>query len=648
MLKGYPLSVRFSNNPEEKHGIPFDTPICHWFSKKDRDFQLCRFIIETFNIPEKTVLAAIKQGDKALADFNSAMTDNGKKIIEETEKKKEFAVVIAGRHYQYDEHINHNLSRYFTSLGIPVLTLDSLPNLGKIPLDKSRIEIINNNHARLLSGAIAAAEHPALEYVDIFSFGCGHDAVYTDEIIRIMDDISGKSPLILKMDESEIAGPLRIRIRSFIETVMTRRRKVAHNTKPLGDPYPVKLKKTDKNKVILIPNVSRAFCLIVTAALIKDGYRVEPLPMGGAEAIAMGKKYVHNDMCLPAQIVIGEAVLALKSGKYDPDNTVIGTAKVLCDCRLSNYMPLTRKALDEAGFPQVPVITTDLKDLKKAHPGMNFTLKTYMNVVWSIIQADALEYLRRKIRPYELQKGETDKITENALIEISNALAKDGIAGTIKPFKKAIKDLCTVRYDRTNLREQVLLQGEYLLTFHPGSNQEVEKYLEKNGMECLFPRMYGIYRHLFLNHTVAEIKEFKVKHSLYDTLFAFAGNKFMDFAVKHTDNIAKTHPLYEPDVTLEEVAKLSDHIMHHSILSGESFLIAADILHYAEKGIRSFVILQPFGCLPNHICGRGVIKKIKEHYPQIQILPLDYDPDVSFANIENRLQMLIMNARSLR
>jgi predicted nucleotide-binding protein (sugar kinase/HSP70/actin superfamily) len=167
-------------------------------------------------------------------------------------------------------------------------------------------------------------------------------------------------------------------------------------------------------------------------------------------------------------------------------------------------------------------------------------------------------------------------------------------------------------------------------------------------MEVIFPRMYGIYRHLFLQHTIAEINEFKVRHSLYDNLFARAGNKFMDIAVKYVDNIAKQHPLYEPDITLHDAAKLSDHIMHHSILSGESFLIAADIIHYAKKGIRSFVILQPFGCLPNHICGRGVIKKIKEQHPDIQVLPLDYDPDVSFANIENRLQMLIMNARSLR
>ncbi|MDR0442082.1 MAG: acyl-CoA dehydratase activase [Treponema sp.] len=646
VLKGYPLSIRCSDNPEEKHNILFDTPIFHWFSKKDQDFQICRFMKETFNIPEKIILAAISQGEKALADFNNALTENGKRIIKAVEESGKFAVVIAGRHYQYDEHINHNLSRYFTSIGIPVLTVDSLPNLGKVPLNKSRIEITNNNHARLLSGATIAAEHPALEYVDIFSFGCGHDAVYTDEMTRIMDEISGKSPLILKMDESEIAGPLRIRVRSFIETVLIRRKKETHNVKTLGDPYPVKFHKKERGKkILLVPNVSRAFSLILSSSVINEGHRAEPLPMGSLEAIAMGKKYVHNDMCLPAQIVIGESILALKSGKYDPNNVAVGTGKIMCDCRLANYMPLARKALDDAGFPQVPIVTTDMQDTKNAHAGLRFTPKTYANFVWGMVQVDVLEFLRRKIRPYELVKGETDRVVENAFAEIANGLAKGGIPKANKAYKKAVKELCAVRYDRSSLREPVFIQGEYLLTFHPGSNQEVERYLEKNGMEVIFPRMHGIYRHLFLNHTISEIKEFKVRHPLYDSLYAVLGNKFMDIAVASADKIAKQHPLYEPDLKLEDAAKLSDHIMHHSILSGESFLIAADILHYAAMGVRSFVILQPFGCLPNHICGRGVIKKIKETHPDVQILPLDYDPDVSFANIENRLQMLIMNAR---
>jgi predicted nucleotide-binding protein (sugar kinase/HSP70/actin superfamily) len=265
--------------------------------------------------------------------------------------------------------------------------------------------------------------------------------------------------------------------------------------------------------------------------------------------------------------------------------------------------------------------------------------------VWGIIQADVLEFLRRKIRPYELVKGETDRVVENGFAEMASALEKGGIAASYKAFKKSMKDLCAVRYDRSTLREPVLIKGEYLMTFHPGANQEVEKYLETNGMEVILPRMFSIYRHLFLNHTIAAMKEFKVHRPLYDSLYARLGSKFMDFAVMVIDRIAKQHPLYEPEIKLMDAAKLSDHIIHHSILSGESFLIAADILHYAKKGVRSFVILQPFGCLPNHVCGRGIIKKIKETHPDIQILPLDYEPDGSFANIENRLQMLIMNIR---
>jgi predicted CoA-substrate-specific enzyme activase len=648
VLKGYPLSIRCSDNPEKKHNIPLDTPLCHWFSDRDMRFQLCRYMQETFNIPKKITLAAIKQGEKALEEFYGDIAENGKKVLEDIEKTGKIAVVIAGRYYQYDEHINHNLSHYFTSMGIPVLTLDALPNLAKIPLAKSRIEITNDNHARLLAGAIAAAEHPLLEYVDIFSFGCGHDAIYSDEIIRIMDEISGKAPLILKMDESDIAGPLRIRIRSFIETVMIRRKRKAHNTKPLGDPYLVKYTKREPKKVLLVPNVSRAFCMVLSGALANEGCLVEQLPMGGIEAIAMGKKYVHNDMCLPVQLVVGEALLALKSGKYDPDKTLVGMAKVLCDCRLSNYMPVARRALDEAGFPQVPIITTDISDSKNAHPGLRFTNLTYSKALWGIAQTDAIEFLRRRIRPYELQKGETDKIVENAFVEIAEGLAKSGIPGSNAAYKKAINDLCAVRYDRSKLREPVYIQGEYYLTFHPGSNFEIENYLEKNGMEVLLPRMAGIYRHLFLQHTLAEMKEFKVRHSLYDNLYARIGNKFMDMAEKYADKIASRHPLYEPDISLEQAAKYSDDIIHHSILSGESFLIAAHTLHHAENGVRSFIILQPFGCLPNHICGRGVIKRIKELHPDIQILPLDYEPDVSFANIENRIQMLLMNMKNLK
>ncbi|GHU21473.1 2-hydroxyglutaryl-CoA dehydratase [Spirochaetia bacterium] len=650
VLKGYGLVVKYSDNPEKRWNIPLDAPVFHWFSERDRDNQLCRYMTETFGVAEDDIRQAIAQGDTAQNSFMETVVKEGSRIIDEAEKRGIFAVVIAGRHYQFDQLVNHNLSRYFTGLGIPVVTVDSLPGVQEVELAKTMLDINNNNHARLLSGAILTAQHPALEYVEIFSFGCGHDALYTDEVTRIMQEISGKSPLILKLDESDVAGPLRIRIRSFIETVKARRQQETGSVavKELSDPYVIKFTKADKKlKTILVPNVTHYFCKIMSAALRQEGLKAEPLPVGGKEAMQLGKKYVHNDICFPAQMIIGEALAALQSGKYDPDSVVIGTGKTLCDCRLTNYMVLTRNALDGAGFPNVPILSTDFLDMKNLHPAFRFTKLTYARTMWCLIMVDVLDALRRKIRPYEINKGETDCIFEKSSDEISESLFQKGMMGALDSYKKAVDALCAIRYDRKKPKPLVFITGEYLLTFHQGSNFHIEEYLEKNNMEVELPRMYDVYRNLMLLHTVSEIKDFNVYHPLPDMLYAFGGDKYCDITIGIMEKIAKKHPLYEPCLRLPEAAKISDHIIHHSIQSGEGFMMVADILHRAAGGVKSFVILQPFGCLPNHICGRGLIKRIKEEYPDIQILPLDYDPDTSFANIENRLQMLIMNARSV-
>jgi predicted nucleotide-binding protein (sugar kinase/HSP70/actin superfamily) len=661
VLKGYPLVVKYSDDPERRWRTPFDTPIFHWFRQQDRDFQLSRYIKNMFGIDEETCLKAIAQGDEALAAFNAELVAESKRIIANVEKARQtdptaFAVVLAGRHYQFDELVNHKLSRYFTGVGIPVITVDALPDVREVDLSKTRIDITNSNHARLLSGAILTAEHPALEYVEIFSFGCGHDALFTDEVTRLLGEIAGKAPLVLKLDESDVAGPLRIRVRSFIETVQARRQKETKRvvTKVLRDPYEVKFTKEDRSlKTILAPNVSRTYCKVMTAVLRSEGLKVDALPMGGREAMRLGKKYVHNDSCFPAQIIIGEALEALQSGRYDPDQVVVSTGKTMCDCRLTNYMMLTRKALDDAGYANVPIITSDFNDTKNLHPAFRFGKLTYARGAWGIIMTDVLEDLRRKIRPYELNAGETDRVFEAAVDEICEALSLRGLSmrglsmsAAYGAYKKALDAICAIPYDRTTRKPIVFITGEYLMTFHTGSNFNIEEYLEKNGMEVELPRMYDVYRNLMLFHTVSEVLDFNVHHSMPDMLYAFGGERYSDLAIDLVERAARRHPLFEPSLRLPQMAKLSDHIIHHSIQSGEGFLMVADILHRAGAGVRSFVIIQPFGCLPNHVCGRGVIKRIKEEFPAIQILPLDYDPDTSFANIENRLQMLIMNTRN--
>lgn len=580
--------------------------------------------------------------DEAEAKFHRELEQEGQRVLCEVEKKGTYAVVLASRPYQNDPLVNHELPEMFTRQGIPVLTADSLAQTRTVDLSHCRLDVVNNYHARMLSSAILAAKSEHLEYVQLVSFGCGHDAYLSDEIIRMMKEISGKVPLVLKVDESDIQGPLGIRVRSFVETVSMRKKQQKNQeVHELQDPYPVKFtKQSKKEKIVLVPNTSHAFCRVLSAAFKSQGVRTVPLEIGREEAIRLGKQYVHNDICFPAQIVIGEALAALKSGKYDHKKVAIAMGKYVGDCRLTHYTALLRKALDDAGYSHVPILTNGDEDYHNIHPAFKMNLLSAALIAFALPMIDALEELLRKIRPYELEKGSANQAFEQAMDVLIEGMEQHGLPGAAKGFEKAIAIMREVAYDRSNPRPQVLIVGEYLLNFHPGANHDIEDYLEKNGFEIIEARMTDVIRKTYF-YQDAQIKEYHLKKPLDKKVWYRTANSIFNIAHNVTDKIAVKHPLYEPACRMQDLVKESDPIIHHTFDAGEGVLIPGEILHHAKKGCRSFVILQPFGCLPNHVVGRGISKRLKELHPDAQILPLDYDPDVSFANIENRLQMLI-------
>ncbi|WP_407425028.1 acyl-CoA dehydratase activase-related protein, partial [Treponema sp.] len=612
----------------------------------DRKNQIISYFTENYGLSKNEVEAAFVQGEKAILSFRLKLREEGQKIIDKVTAENSFAVVLAGRPYHTDALVSHDLSRVFTKQYIPVLTVDSLPELNDVDLRYTRAEVTNNFHTRMLSGALLAASSPALEYVQIVSFGCGHDAILSDEIIRIMNETSGKSPLILKLDEGGAANSLNIRVKSFLETIAERRAKKGNLPfTELGDAYKQKFGKKDlEMRTVLIPNVSAAFCKLLSGVLCKQGLRAVPLSMGENQQIQVGKKYVHNDTCFPAQMVIGEAISALQSGKYPLDKVAIGMAKYQGDCRLSHYSALLRRALDTAGFNQVPIVSTDPIDSKEMHPGFRLGALFNIRTLWVITMMDMLEELRRQIRPYELNKGETNRIFDEVIEDISKGIDK-GIRSALKAYKRGIEKFCKIKYDKSNPRPRVFVTGEYLVTFHPGSNFHVERYLEENGMEVILPRMANVFRKDFYARVV-ESKDLNVKFKKANAIFDRIAEKLFEKAQNTCEKEAARHPLFVKATPLPVLAAETDQIMNRTFLSGEGWLIPGEIKEYALRGVQSFVILQPFGCLPNHICGRGIMKKVKEEFPAVQILPLDLDPDTSFANVENRLQMLIMNEKS--
>ena len=645
VLKGYPMVLRASDNPLEKFGIPMDTPVFHWTDKKARRNSLVEYIARTFGLPEKITLQAIREGDRAMDSFRNELVQAGEDLLASLEDD-EFAVVIAGRPYHSDELINHNISDYFNRLGIAVLPLDALPDIHKADLSPVRAELTVNYHVRMFSAAQIAASHPKLEFVQIVSFGCGHDAVISDEVSRIMMESSGKSPLILKMDESDVSGPLNIRIKSFVETVKAQRKKGLQFYKPCGNPYEVIYSSEEKKreKIILVPNVSWAFAQTATAAIRSVGYRVEAMPLAGERAKRLGKKYVHNDMCFPAQINIGEFLACLDEGLYEPDNVVLALAKAQCDCRLAHYAMMARQALDDAGYSQVAIVTTD-EDTKNMHPAFKLGPFFEIRMCWGLIMNDVLEDLRRKIRPYEINSGETDRIFEESVLSICRGFDVS-LKTAQDEFEKAVQAFAEIEYDRTSRKPRVFMIGEFLLNFHPSSNNNIERYLEENGMEVIMPNLfYNVHREFMLE--IDQKEEYHVSHPAVKIFLTKLTDKYINHIIKKIEKIGARHPLWEEKTPLKQIALQSQHIIDKTFTAGEGWMIAGEILHHAEHGVSSFLILQPFGCLPNHVTGRGLVKAIKRDRPHIQILALDYDPDTSFANVENRLQMLIINTKEM-
>lgn len=649
ILMGYPMVVKNFEDPVRRYNIEFDTPVFHWFNKKNRHNQIVKYAMEILGASKKEADEAYKAALDILMNFKNDLKTKAQEIIDDAKKNNTFAVVLAGRPYHNDPFISHNLSKQFTSFGIPVLTVDSLPNLEKVDLKRARVEITNNFHTRMLAASVIAATTKELEYVQIVSFGCGHDAILSDEIVRIMTEAGEKPPLIVKVDESAATGALSIRVKSFIQTVKIRRGLVEpklydddikYNTNiVLQDPYPAKFLKSDKKKrTILLPNLSPDTAKFLEAIMAKGGFIPKILPCGGKKQVQIGKKYAHNDICFPCQMVIGELIDELQKGNYNHDEVAVGMIKFQCDCRMSHYAALLRKGLDAAGFSDVPIITTDGSDSKDMHSHIiMFNIQTVFEAIWGFIMLDIMNDIRRKIRPYEINKGETDRVFYECVDNIALGLRK-GLHKAIDAYKDSIHKLNEIKYDRSHLKPLVFVTGEILVTYHPGTNCNLERYLEDNGMEVIFPRVTHQLRKDFLA-TGEEIKNFDAPIFNYPAIVT----KLFNIAQKSMEKIAKEHALFEESLKPNQIHENVKDIIPLTLSCGEGWLMTAEIAYYAMHDVKSFIILQPFGCLPNHITGKGVTKKLKEKYPGIQILPLDLDPDTSFANIENRLQMLIMN-----
>ena len=644
VVAGYPNVARLNST---QTSVRIDTPAFHWTTRSMRNKQLAGFLKDRWGVGRPQARRAIQAGDAALASFRRKLRSAGDDVLVNLESTDGFGVLLAARPYQNDQIIGGKVADEFIKLGVPVLLPESLPPVATSELLKLRVDTVNPFQVRMYSAAIYAARHPNLEVVQLVSFGCGHDPIVGDELNRVVSAVSDKAVLQIKVDEGDAEAPLSLRVRSFVETVRARRMRRATAPKPsprsLPRPFPIRFqRKHKKDRVIFTPNISQAHCDVIAAITARSGYRSQPMPVADRRAVELGKRYVHGDVCFPAHINIGEILRVLETSPLRPSEIAIGFGKICDDCRSVQYSALARKALDDAGYSDVAIVTTGKRDEKGINPGFKLGPRFQLSLLWGLSILDAMNDILRRIRPYEAEPDTADAVYRKYSRLLTKAAAKRP-AAMRRVFRGFVAACNTVPLCDGPRRDRVLVVGELLMNFKAEANLDVVRYLEDAGLEVCMPTAVD-----FLRRDVARVRHgFRSGFLRRPRLEAIVGEvSELGFAsvLRAVNSIKSSFRFFSPRPSIHDLAAHADAVIDRSYVAGEGWIIPAEIIEHADNGVRSVVVVQPFGCMPNHVVGTGVSAAIKKRFPDIDIVHIDYDVDTSAANVENRLQMLVVNS----
>ena len=398
-----------------------------------------------------------------------------------------------------------------------------------------------------------------------------------------------------------------------------------------------------KDYVILAPNMLPMHFELILQVMRNYGYKMELLRTSGHEIAETGLKYVHNDTCYPALLVIGQFINAIQSGKYDPDKVALILFQTGGGCRASNYISLLRKALIKAGYGHVPVISFSLAGIEK-HPGWKLTVPILHRMVYGVLYADLMMSLVNQCKPYELRAGESQALADRWTVRLADEMAHERVLSyrnVKKNYRKIIRDFNAIEVVRTK-KPRVGIVGEIFVKYSPLGNNNLEEFLVREGAEVVVPGLADFCLYIVYNN-MEDAKLYGVRKltaAIYSLAYRFLNKKVRDLI-----NIIREESDFTPPTPFPHTASLVEGCIHHGTKMGEGWLLTAEMLELADSGVNNIVCTQPFGCLPNHICGKGMMKPIKERIPDVNIVAIDYDPGATQVNQENRIKLMLANAR---
>ena len=597
---------------------------------------------KAWHIPAGEVTAAVHAAWEEQQRAKEDIRRKGKALLQQMEERGESGIVLAGRPYHIDPEINHGIPELIASYGLYVLTEDSVPMVAQ-PGRPLRVLDQWVYHSRLYNAAEFVSTRDDLELVQLNSFGCGLDAVTTDQVNDILEK-SGKLYTVLKIDEVNNLGAVRIRIRSLLAAMKLRKER-SITAKPASAAYQRTEFTQDMFKAgytILAPQMSPIHFDILEPVFRKFGFHMEVLRNDNRSAIDTGLKYVNNDACFPSITVVGQIMEAVLSGRYDTDHLAIIMTQTGGCCRASNYIGFIRRALDKVGLSHIPVISLNAVGLEK-NSGFKVPLKLLLKAAHGIVYGDLFMRCLYRVRPYEKEPG-----SANALHEKWRAIAIDSLVNDRSPWryrnvcKGIVQAFDTLPIDETLRKPRVGVVGEILVKYMPLANNHVVELLEREGAEAVVPDLID-----FMNFSIygGDYKHKYLGEGKASRAVAKLGVSAIRFLRRPALRALKKSQRFEPPMPIEQVADLAKPFLSIGNQYGEGWFLTGEMVELILTGVPNIVCIQPFACLPNHVVGKGVIKQMKKTYPQANIIAVDYDPGASEVNQLNRIKLMLSTAR---
>ena len=587
------------------------------------------------------VIEAARLGWEELLKARTDTQKKGEEVLSYLKETGKRGIVLAGRPYHIDPEINHGIPELITSYDIAVLTEDSISHLGC----PERPLIVSDQwmyHSRLYAAASYVKTVDNLDLIQLNSFGCGLDAVTTDQVNDILSG-SDKIYTCLKIDEVNNLGSARIRIRSLLSAIRVREKQGRQRTIRSSAINKVQFtEEMRKNYTILCPQMSPIHFDILESAFNACGYHFEVLSNDNRQCVDMGLKYVNNDACYPSLIVVGQIMDALLSGRYDLNRVAVIMTQTGGGCRATNYVGFIRRALEKAGMPQIPVISLNMAGIEK-NPGFKLNLNLLTRAAYGAVFGDIFMRCVYRMRPYEKEPGSVNAVHQKWLKKCQDFVSARHLSFFTfrKMCRQIVADFDAVPITDTQ-KPRVGIVGEILVKFAPTANNHLVELLEAEGAEAVVPDLLDFMLYCFYNQI------YKADHlgmSKKAALISKAGIDALEFLRGSAADALKKSKHFTPPVSIYHLVEYAKPIVSIGNQTGEGWFLTGEMVELIKSGVNNIVCTQPFGCLPNHVVGKGVIKALRSQYPLSNIVAIDYDPGASEVNQLNRIKLMLSTAQ---